>query len=46
MNYNNQYQHMTVKLSSLNLSLIFLFMLSYTCYCTKHSLAYKFYKDD
>ena len=37
MNYNNQYEH-------LNLSLFFLFMLSYTCYCTKLSLAYKFYE--
>ena len=37
MNYNNQYEHITVKLSSLNLSLILGFMLSYTCYCTKHS---------
>ena len=46
MNYNHQYEHITVKLSSLNLSLIPWFMLSYICYCTKHSLAYKFYKDN
>ena len=38
--------HITVKLSSLNLSLIIEFMLSYTYYCTKHSMAYKFYKDN
>ena len=42
MNYNNQYEHITVKLCSLNISLNLLFMLSYTCYCTKHALAYLF----
>ena len=49
MNYINQYEHITVKFTSLNLSLSFLslsFMLSYTCYCTTHSLACTFYKDD
>ena len=42
MNYNKQYEHITVKLSSSNLSI----MLWYTYYCTKQSLAYKFYKDN
>ena len=42
MNYNNQYEHITVKLSFSNLSI----MLWYTYYCTKQSLAYKFYKDN
>ena len=46
MNNNHQYEHITVKLSSLNFSLIPWFLLPYTCYCTKHSLAYKFYKDN
>ena len=46
MNYINQYGNITVKLTSLNLSLILLFMLSCTCYCTTLLLACKFYKDN
>ena len=48
MSYNNQYKHITVKLSSLNLvnSLIHVIVHMLLTYCTKNSLAYKFYKDN